>query len=272
MPPSLLDLLISKQIFKVGSNIKADLTRLRKQFPELSEKLNANTIIDLKEYCIVRGVIPRKGSGALDVLCDKVLGIYLDKPDYLRKHNNWETGNLSEELVNYAALDVHASRLIFEKVSECVPIQHPTINTAPGTRIVLLLQEGGDPIAYGQIAQSQPVSLGSVRVKTRSNNRVVVDIDVVLNPSAAVILHLQPNSGQGRRRQQSTKSGAFTLAELRCLAPNGSVPFQVVSPLSLLDFPKNLEVCIHTQTSLLLFVTMCIVNFIGKKCQFDGTS
>lgn len=248
LPPSLLDLLISKQIFKIGSNIKSDLTRLRKQFPELSEKLSTNTIIDLKEYSISRGIIPRKGSGALDILCDKVLGMYLDKPDHLRKHDNWETDNLSEELLNYAALDVHASRLVFEKVSECVPIHRPTVNTPPGTKVAILLQEGGDPIAYGRIAESQPVSLGSVRVKTRSNNRVVVDIDEVLNPSAAAILHLLPHdAGQGRRRQQSTKSGAFTLAELCRLAPNGCVPFQIVSLVSLLDFPTNIEVCLWTQ-------------------------
>ena len=222
------------------------MTRLRKQFPALShlEATNSNILIDLKEYCIARGVISRKGSGSLDALCEKVLGLYLDKPDYLRKHNSWEMDTLPTDLLNYAALDVYASRLIFEQVSERLPIQRPAVTTPPGTKVALLLQEGGNPIAYGRygrIAQSQPMSVGSVRVKTPSKNRIVIDIKSIINPSAAVILHLHPTDGQGRRRQ-STKSGAFTLAEMRTLAPSGDVPFQVVTPISLLDFPKNLEV------------------------------
>ncbi len=41
-------------------------------------------MIDLKEYCIRRGIIPRKGaSGALDVLLEKLLGAYLSKDESL---------------------------------------------------------------------------------------------------------------------------------------------------------------------------------------------
>lgn len=169
-----------------------------------------------------------------------MLGLYLEKPEYLRKHNSWETGNLTPELLKYAALDVYASRLIFEKVSERLPIQRPSVDSPPGTKVILLLQEGGDPIAQGQIAQSQPTSLGSIRVKTPSNNRVVLDIDIIINPSVAVILHTPAT--ERRRRQQSTKSGTSTLGELRELASSGGVPFQIVSLVSLLDFPRDSEV------------------------------
>jgi hypothetical protein len=232
-----LRLLVSKQIFKIGANVKGDLTRLRKQFPQLSEQTNTTDVIDLKEYCISRAIITRKASGSLDILCEKTLGLYLTKPEFLRKHNSWETGDLSPELLNYAALDVYASRLIFEKASEKLPIKRPSISSPPGTKIVLLLQEGGDPIAYGRITQTQPNALGPVRVKTPSNNRLVIDITVILNPSAAAILHIAPP--ERRPRPQSTKSGALTLGELRNLAPKDAV-FQIVAPISLLDFDQQI--------------------------------
>jgi hypothetical protein len=213
------------------------MTRLEKQFPQLLDHTKTN-IIDLKEYCISRGIITRKGSGSLDILCEKTLGLYLEKPDILRKHDRWETGDLSPNLLNYAALDVYTSRLIFEKASERSPIQRLSFDSPPGTAVTLLLQEGGDPIAHGRIAQSQPTSFGSIRVKTPSNNRLVIDIDVILNPSAGLILHT-PSNPHYRGRKPSTKSGALTLGELRNLAPGGTVPFQIVSPVTLLDFYRS---------------------------------
>ena len=47
----------------------------------------------------------------------------------------------------------------------------------------------GDIIAYGSISDTQPKTLNGVRVQVPSNNRVVVNIDCVLTPSAAVILY-----------------------------------------------------------------------------------
>jgi hypothetical protein len=49
-------------VFKVGSAIKGDITRLKKQFPQLAEQTSFNTI-DLKEYAIQRGIILQKQSG-----------------------------------------------------------------------------------------------------------------------------------------------------------------------------------------------------------------
>ena len=44
------------RVFKIGSAVKADLTRLKKQFPQLAGQ-SSFTVIDLKEYVIQRGVI-----------------------------------------------------------------------------------------------------------------------------------------------------------------------------------------------------------------------
>jgi hypothetical protein len=56
LPPSLLCLLISKQVFKIGSAIRGDITHLKHQFLQLAATLFFN-IIDLKEYCINHGII-----------------------------------------------------------------------------------------------------------------------------------------------------------------------------------------------------------------------
>jgi len=239
LPPSLLRLLVSPQVFKIGSNIKGDLTRMRKQFHQLSEQFTFN-VIDLRQYCIDRGFITRKDTGSLDALCAKVLRVYLGKPDHVRKHDGWETKTLSSDLLNYACLDVFASRLIFEKASQVSPLTRPSFDSPSGTRIALLLQEGGDIIAYGKIADSQPASFDTVRVKTPYRNRLLLDIDEVLNPAAAAILHLSSKPPTKIPPTGKTKSGALTLGELQQLSP--TMPFQMVAPVSLLDY-DNREVC-----------------------------
>ncbi|KAJ7434441.1 hypothetical protein B0H11DRAFT_2208391, partial [Mycena galericulata] len=62
LPASLLRLLVSDRVFKIGSRIKGDLTRLRSQFSQL-QNLSSFNVIDLKEYSIQRGVIGRKDTG-----------------------------------------------------------------------------------------------------------------------------------------------------------------------------------------------------------------
>jgi hypothetical protein len=253
LPPSLLRLLVSPQVFKIGSNIKGDLTRLRKQFIQLSEQTTFN-VIDLKQYCADRGLVARKDTGTLDALCAKTLRAYLAKPDHMRKHDCWETKTLSSDLLNYACLDVFASRLIFETASQVPPLNRPSFDSPPGTCIALLMQEGGDTIAYGKIAGSQPGSLGAIRVKTPHRNRLVLDIDEVLNPAAAAILHLSPKPTTNKPPTGKTKSGALTLGELQKASP--TMPFQIVAPISSLDY-DNRKVCI-----LILKFLPC--NFLNR--------
>ena len=231
-------------MFKIGSNIKGDLTRLRNQFHQLSEQVTFN-VIDLKQYCVDRGLISRKDKGSLDAsaLCAKILQAYLAKPDRMRMHDDWEMKTLSGDLLKYACLDVFASRLIFEKASQLSPLNRPSFNSPPGTHIALLLQEGGDIIACqcGKVADSQPGSPGTIRVKTPYRNRLLLDINEVLNPSAAAILHLSPMSESTIKTKVpptgKTKSGALTLGELQQSSP--TVSFQMVAPVSLLEFDNR---------------------------------
>jgi len=222
-------------VFKVGSSIKGDLTRLKKQFPQLAEQTSFNTI-DLKEYAIQRGIIGRKQSGTLDVLVEKLLGMFLPKDESIRRSDQWEMSQLPDHLVKYAVTDVFASRLVFQKASAIAPLEHITHTTPSGTRVGLLIQEGGEVAAYGTIAAAQPSSLGSIRVKVPTKSRLVIDVETVLIPSAAAILHLL-SSEKGK-----TKSGALTFGQLQ--ASSASLPFQVVCPISLLIFDLRDQVCI----------------------------
>lgn len=233
LPVSLLRLLVSYQVFKIGSNIKGDVTRLQKQFPQLVNQMSFN-VIELKEYCIQRGIISRKESGALDKLLEKTAHMYLSKDNNLRRNDGWESRHISPEMLEYATLDVYASRIIFDAATMIAPIEYITHDTPHETRVVILVQEGGATAAYGKIAAYQPKSLGSVRVATPSKNRVVVDIDEVVCPSAAAILHLLPGTSPGK-----TKSGAITYGQLQAANPSSDNTFQAVIPISLLAFDRR---------------------------------
>lgn len=236
------------------------MTRLRKQFPAISDQAHTN-LIDLKDFCIARGLVTWEESGSLEMLCRKLLDRYLEKPDFLRRHDDWETADLSPPLLNYAALDVYSSRLIFEKASECSPFQRPSVSSPQGTAVTLLLQEGGSAIAHGRIAARQPNKLGSIRVKTPSNSRLVIDIDVILNPTAALILHT-PLTANNPHGKSLAKSGALTLGELRNLAPGGTVPFQIVTPVSSLIFYQSNSPREAPEVSTLYLLTLYLSEYI----------
>ncbi|KAJ4477446.1 ribonuclease H-like domain-containing protein [Lentinula aciculospora] len=117
LPPSLIRLLTSKRVWKIGSRIKGDLTRLRKQFPnQLDDSVQFSTI-ELKDYALAKGFIKPKQMGSLASLCESVLGMYLPKDSKIRANNNWEFPTISSSLLHYAACDVLASRMIFERIS-----------------------------------------------------------------------------------------------------------------------------------------------------------
>lgn len=207
------------------------MTHVKKQFSQLSNQTAFN-VIDLKEYVLQRGILQKKESGSLDALVEKVLGLFLPKDDDLRRNDQWEQMPLPSNLLNYAALDVYASCLIFEKATEMVPFDHVTHNTTLGTAVALLIQEGGNIAAYGKIADPQPNLLGSIRVQVPTKSRLVIDIETVLIPSAAAILHLLPQSSASSSRK--TKAGAYTLGQLH--AASSASTFQVVAPTTLLTF------------------------------------
>jgi len=118
------------------------------------------------------------------------------------------------------------------------PLDQVEIDSPAGTRIALLMQEGGNVAAYGKIASSQPTSLDGVRVNVPSKSWLVVDIDSVITPSAAVILHVLPQPTS--TSSQKTKAGAYTLAQLHAASPGPT--FQIVTSIKLLAFDHQNQV------------------------------
>ncbi len=232
--------MLSNCVFKIGSGIKGDMTRLKKQFSQLSGK--PITTIDLKDYAIQRGVIHQKDSGSLDALVEKTLERYLSKEDVVWKSECWEDGKLSSDLIQYAATDVFASHCIFEKLSESPLLNNITIDTPAGSRIALLIQEGGEIIAYGKISADQSSPFKGVRVKVPNRNCIVIDIDTLLKPSAVAVLHIDHSiSNSTASKNGRTKLGAFTLGQLQEASMSSS--FSMVTPTSLLIFDNRNVVC-----------------------------
>jgi hypothetical protein len=259
---SLLRVLVSDRVFKIGNSVKADLTRIKKQFPQLHKQGSFN-VIDLKEHCIQRGIIQRNGTGSLDVLLEKTLGMYLSKNEQYRKCEDWERTPLDPSLLRYAALDVYACRLIFEKTILISPIAHVEFNSTPGTAVVLLAHEGGLPSAYGTIVDPQPSTYGSIRVKTPTKSRLLVEIHEILAPAAAAILHRLPGHSNSR-----TKSGALTLDQLKEVA--GSEPLKVVVPISHLKFDER-KLGIHTVYYFLIHYMITLLIFSKASSSISGS-
>lgn len=117
--------------------------------------------IDLKEYALELGQLKTREKGSQDALLKSQLGFFMSKDDSVRKSRGWELPTLSRALSNYAALDVHGSRLVFEKMSE-TPARDLVLFTSPvGSRIALLTQIGGEIAPYGTISEAQPSSLST---------------------------------------------------------------------------------------------------------------
>lgn len=172
---------------------------------------------------------------------------YLPKDDAIRKSDVWEQ-KLTQEQLQYAALDVFASRLIFENATKVALVEKPTIDTPAGTRIILLAQEGGEPAAYGRIAVFQPNSLAGIRVKVPTKSRIVIEIDTLLKPSVAAILHLAPSTEalSSLSRSRHTKSSALTLGQLQASSSLENF-FMVVTPIMLLEFDwRNKDDILHS--------------------------
>lgn len=229
LPPALVRVLVSPRVYKVGSMIKQDIGRLRRQFPQLGLETGTLNLIDLRELCIRQGVIKRGQPGSLEALLKTTTKKYIPKDDALRRCDDWETYPLRQDLLNYAALDAYASRVVYEEAQRRTPPVLIDANSPPGTRITLYTQaDGGFPAAHGTISDPQPSSFNGIRVKTPSCSRVLIDIDHVIMPSAAATLHTVPD-----RHTSRNKAGTYTLRELQDMSVRmHGMKFQVVAPVS----------------------------------------
>ena len=195
---------------------------------QLAWKTTLFAIINLKAFLLEHGVLEHQGSATLNAMAKTMLGKFMSKDPSVRKSERWEMACLPKDHLNYAALDVWGSRLVFEAASKVAPWDYVKYDSAPGTHVAVLVHSGGEIAADGVIASAQPRSLSTIKVQLPSHSCLLIDITSVMLPSAAAILHLLP------LERGTTKAGALIFGQLQRMSSTSS--FSVVCLLSLLVF------------------------------------
>lgn len=183
LPTSLLVLLRSQRVRKVGVHIKADLTRLYKDCGFLnSHELPFVGAVELGQMAKERNVTDSTKVSLSD-LAAAVLKRNLSKDLSIRLSTEWDSPSLSEAHQVYAALDAYASWSIFDAFIS-IPIAGPvTSETPPGTEVQLLSRSGNIPVAYGFVARHQPKQHNGVNV---TKTRTIITVKAIKVPGYLV--------------------------------------------------------------------------------------
>lgn len=106
IPDELAGLICDKTIYKVGLAVKDDVNGLLKL-----KQMHPSGFLDLQKY-VERFDIKDKGLKKLAAL---VLGIRISKS---QQTSNWESANLTDQQLNYAATDAWICLKIYERLKE----------------------------------------------------------------------------------------------------------------------------------------------------------
>ncbi|KIK31684.1 hypothetical protein CY34DRAFT_33571, partial [Suillus luteus UH-Slu-Lm8-n1] len=183
LPSSLLVVLRSKRIRKIGVQVKGDLTRLYNDCGfSNSDELPFAGALELGPMAKDRNITDRARVSLSD-LTGLVLQQHLPKDESVRVSTRWDDPELSSEQETYAALDVYAAWAIYKKFSTIPSIGPVTPSTPAGTQVQLMSRVGGLPVAYGYITRHQPKQFDGVNV---TKTRVVVTIISITVPAYLV--------------------------------------------------------------------------------------
>ncbi|KAH7919165.1 hypothetical protein BV22DRAFT_1051234 [Leucogyrophana mollusca] len=180
LPCSLLVFMRSVRIRKLGVHVKADLTRLFNDcgFATATEQ----PFVGALEL----GVLAKQqnitdcGNIGLSDLTAAVLRRYLVKDTSVRVSTNWNNPTLTQEQIDYAALDVYASWAIFESFLT-VPVPGPvTAVTSAGTHVKLLSRDGKTVVALGFISWSRPPKHDGINV---TKTRAIIQVTSIVVPA-----------------------------------------------------------------------------------------
>ncbi|KAG1878532.1 hypothetical protein C8R48DRAFT_768098 [Suillus tomentosus] len=221
LPSSLLVVLCSKRVRKIGVQVKADLTHLYKDcgFADSTNEQPFIGALKLGSMAKDQNVTDHMRISLAD-LTALVLHRNLPKDASIRVSTKWDDPVLSPEQEKYAALDVYAASAIFESFSaipSCGPV---TLSMPVGIQVQLMSRNGGLAVAYGHIARHQPKQLDGVNV---SKTRIVITVTAILVPAYLVRADLRPNHQETPILNLATKS-----------------------PFPLLCYQRDLRTCIRT--------------------------
>ncbi|KAG2197750.1 hypothetical protein INT47_010686 [Mucor saturninus] len=166
-PRELSEVLNCSKIVKLGRNIKADCTRVKRVFGVVE----ANHI-DFGPFCYNRDLV-NNSRPRLDVLCGSILSLQLTKISIIRR-GDWERDYLTSEQIRYAALDAWVALKIFEKANGGLAVNEKvTKKPQKGTFVAVYNQTSARvmPSAYGFIEDNE----GSIEAHLKDARLIKVD-------------------------------------------------------------------------------------------------
>ncbi|KAK4700377.1 hypothetical protein P7C70_g5873, partial [Phenoliferia sp. Uapishka_3] len=219
LPSSLLRLLESTSLIKVGRGIATDFVRLKKDF---KIKIPTSSLLDLADVCSEKGVgdpktLKGRHSAGLDDLVRLSLGLYLSKDEAVCL-SNWDE-ELSDTQQDYAALDAWIGLEVHRRVTSGTALGLPTNWKDPVGTAVSLVLRGQHAVADGQVVRWPGAGQSEL---------------LVLPDGSEKVYHQHANTQLVRITVTSVSNADFIpLNSKFSLGQHGSAPFDLVLPASI---------------------------------------
>ena len=183
-PTQLITFLGNPQVHKVGHNIALDLKNLQDDSGSSIPFIGG---VDLGQLAKAKNIVSDAWAG-LSELCIKTLSCILPKDLNTRISTDWSADELTEDQIQYAALDAWASLKIYEKlISLQIPASVDFNARLPaGYQVFIYQQDCTTIIARGIISPDSFQSFQGINI---TQTRVLIRVNDVYVPGAIISLH-----------------------------------------------------------------------------------
>ena len=219
LPISLEAILCSSQIIKIGQNIGADFAKIGRDFPDCKlpnkSKKSYSGVIELGRLAAKKNVVPNAQTSLTSIVA-ATLQLYLSKEF---RSTEWGAEQLSDDQIQYAALDAYAGLLVWDVLKNIEHTGQP-ISVATDIGQLVSLYVRNHEVAQGVIIEQpstftildsdgEPVSLGVSKTKTWA----LIEIDTVLAPNCVIAHHRQ--SLKNIQKDQISFKAVVSISALR---------------------------------------------------------
>ena len=187
LPDVLRELLEDPNILKVGCNIFNDRTKLMADY---NLDLPKDIFINISTLAVKRRLLTK--SMSLKDMVYYMLGLKLKKPDSIRLSDDWTNIPLSEEQIQYAALDSYAGILVYSKIiigQDPIFDDFSPSSIEPGSKVNLYDSSGSTIIAIGVVTSQSSGNYRDYR-QCVTSTRVVIIVSEILIPCALIPIGL----------------------------------------------------------------------------------
>ena len=183
-PTQLITFLANPQVHKVGRNIALDLKNLHDDSGSSTPFIGG---VDLGQLAKAKNIVSDARAG-LSELCIKTLSCILPKDLNTRISTDWSADTLTEDQIQYAALDAWASLKIYEKLNSLqIPASVDFNSRLPeGYQVFIYQQDRTTIIAHGIISPDSFQSFEGINI---TQTRVLIQVNDVYVPGAIISLH-----------------------------------------------------------------------------------